>query len=247
MDGRHVLVESKTMGRKMHLWCFGHFGAPLVVFPSAAGFAHEWNAQGMVDALSPLLHSGRIKLYCPESNVAEAWTRKEQPLAYRMDRHAAYEAFVRESLVPFVRDDCRQDGIPLCAVGTSLGGMYAALFALKFPDVFTRAVCMSGRYLATALTKGEDSAALYFNNPLAFVANLDGPHLDRVRGNTHLTLVCGRGAYEEGCIEETIALGKLLDRKDIPNTTDIWGRDSRHDWAWWRKQALLHLTQLFGR
>ena len=65
------------MGRSVHVWCFGHYGHPVVVFPSAAGFAHEWQAQGMVEALEPMIQAGRIKLYCPESNVAEAWTRSE--------------------------------------------------------------------------------------------------------------------------------------------------------------------------
>ena len=63
---------------------------------------------------------------------------------------------------------------------------------------------------------------------------------------TSLTLVCGQGAFEEGCIEETIALGKLLDQKGIPAQTDIWGHDSAHQWPWWRKQAVYHLNRKFG-
>jgi esterase/lipase superfamily enzyme len=40
-------------------------------------------------------------------------------------------------------------------------------------------------------------------------------------------------------------MGKLLDSKGIPNMTDVWGRDSRHDWDWWRKQAVLHFQRMF--
>ncbi|MEN9787628.1 MAG: hypothetical protein RLZZ299_2892 [Pseudomonadota bacterium] len=246
MNGRHLTLESPHMGRKVHLWCYGHFGLPVLAFPSAAGFAHEWDKQGMLGVLEPLIARGRIKLYCPESNVAEAWTRKESPLADRMRAHLAYEQFVLSTLVPFIREDCRGADVPLTVTGCSLGAMYAANFALKHPETFRRALCMSGRYLATALTGGENNLDVYFNNPLAYVANMSGEALARVQRGTHLTLVCGQGAYEEGCIEETVALGQLLDRKGIPNLTDIWGRESRHDWDWWHKQAARHMSRMFG-
>ena len=128
---RHLMLPSQSMGRSVHVWCFGHFGHPVVVFPSAAGFAHEWQAQGMVEALEPMLRAGRIKLYCPESNVAEAWTRSEGDPAWRIGRHLAYEHFVMNTLVPFVREDCHQPNGRMAVSGCSLGAMYAANFALK--------------------------------------------------------------------------------------------------------------------
>ena len=44
--GRHELIPSEAMGLRMHLWCFGHYGAPLLVLPSAIGVAHEWKIDG---------------------------------------------------------------------------------------------------------------------------------------------------------------------------------------------------------
>lgn len=245
MQSRHLQLDTAHLGRPQHLWAYGHFGLPVVVFPSAGGMAHEWHQHGMIDVLAPWIDEGRIKVYCPESNVAEAWTRKETPLAWRLERHAAYERFVLDELVPFVRRDCAGADVPLTAFGCSLGATYAALFALKFPETFPRALCMSGRYLATALTDGEMSDALYFNSPLHFVPNLEGEALDRVRRNTHLTLVCGQGKWEEGCIEETIALGRVLARKAIPSMTDIWGTDVVHDWDWWARELAYHTRRMF--
>ena len=60
MRCHHEMLPSEAMGRRVHVWCYGHFGAPIVVFPSAAGFAHEWEAHGVVEALAPLIDSGRI-------------------------------------------------------------------------------------------------------------------------------------------------------------------------------------------
>lgn len=246
MHARHLMLESPAMGRKVHLWCYGHYGPPVIAFPSAAGFAHEWDRHGMFEVLGPLVRAGKVKFYCPESNVSQVWTDKESSIGARMQRHRAYEGFILDTLVPFIREDCRWEGAPMTAVGCSLGGTYAALFALKYPETFRRVLCMSGRYLTTELTGKHQDSDLYFNNPLAFVPGLHGEALERLRRNTHLTLVCGRGAYEEGCIEETIALGQLLKEKDIPSVTDIWGRESRHDWDWWQRQVAVHLPRLLG-
>lgn len=246
MLARHLVPDSAALGRKVHLWCYGHYGPPVLVFPSAAGFAHEWKQQGMIDVLEPFILGGRVKLYCPESNVGESWTKKEGTLAHRMERHRAYERFVTDELVPFIREDCRWPDAPITVTGCSLGASYAANMALKRPDLFRRALCMSGRYLATALTGGETNTDVYFNNPLAYVRGMQGEALERVRAQTHLTLVCGQGLWEEGCIEETIALGELLRAKGIPSVTDIWGRDSRHDWDWWQKQVVHHLHRMLG-
>ena len=245
MNARHLMLPGGPLGRDQHMWAYGWWGAPVIAFPSASGMAHEWQQHGMIEALEPLLRAGRIKLYCPESNVAEAWTRKEAPAPWRLTRHAAYEQWVQDTLVPFVRDDCRMPQARLGVVGCSLGGSYAGLFALKFPELFDQAVCMSGRYLMTVFTNGHDGPDVYVNNPLAFGPNLSGAALERVR-QTSLTLVCGRGKWEEGCIEETLALAEWCRRKGIPHFEDIWGEESYHDWPCWRVQAAKHLNRIWG-
>ncbi len=244
MGARHLLLESPAMGRRIHLWCYGEVGRPLVVFPSAAGVAHEWQAGGMIDALAPLLAQGRMKIYCPETNVSQSW-RAQGSLESRMAQHKAYERFVLEDLVPFIRQDCQMPEATLVATGCSLGAMYSALFALKHPQTFRRALCLSGRYRSSTFFDGDTNADLYFNDPLAFVPNLSGAALDHVRENTHLTLVVGRGNHEHGCIPETVEMANWLHRKAIPNRLALWGHDSSHEYHWWRKQAQQYLSQWF--
>jgi esterase/lipase superfamily enzyme len=244
MSARHLLLESPALGRRVHLWAFGEVGRPLVVFPSSAGVAHEWQKAGMIDALGPLLAAGRLKVYCPESNVSRSFSG-EGSVAERMAHHHAYERFVLETLVPFIREDCRSPEAPMVATGCSVGALYAANFVLKHPETFRRALCLSGRYRASDFFGGASSPDVYFNDPLAFLPNLDGAALARVRRQAHLTVVVGRGAHEGGCIPETAELGTWLERKAIPHLTAFWGKDSRHDYAWWRKQASHYLSQMF--
>lgn len=246
MKRRHEMIESSAMGRRMHVWCFGHWGAPVIIFPTAAGFAHEWDRQGMVEALAPLINSGKIKLYCPESNVSQTLTDKETHPTVRLKRHLAYEQFILDDLVPSIRRDCNSESIRIAAAGASLGAFYAANCALKQSEIFHYALCLSGRYDLTYFTEGFSNSDVYFNNPMAYSPNLAGDHLEKVRTNTHLTLVCGQGKWEEGCIEETHRLADILEAKDIPHFRDIWGQDVSHDWIWWQRQTVHHFRQTFA-
>jgi esterase/lipase superfamily enzyme len=197
----------------------------------------------MLDALGPLFAAGRIKLYCPESNISQSFSG-EGPLDARMERHRQYEHFILDTLVPFIREDCRSPDARVLATGCSMGAMYSALFALKFPEIFRGALCLSGRYRGANFVGGGYSDELYFNDPLGFLPNLEGAALERVRRNTHLTLVVGRGPFENACIPETIELGGWLKRKGVPSHLGVWGQDSRHDYSWWRRQAAHYLPQL---
>src|SRR5512140_891621 len=72
-----------------------------------------------------------------------------------MAHHRAYEQFVLETLVPFIREDCRTSGIPIAATGCSVGALYSALFVLKHPETFRQGLCLSGRYrLSTFFNAG---------------------------------------------------------------------------------------------
>ena len=246
MFRQHDLIESAAMGRKMHLWRFGHYGSPLIVFPSASGMAHEWESHGMIEALADLIDAGKLKLYCTESNVAEAWTRKDRNPAWRIERHKAFEQYIVRELVPFIRADCRSETIPIASTGTSMGAFYAANFTLKYPQAFGYALCLSGNYDATWLTDGFSNGDIYYNNPVAYLPNLNGDDLARVRRAAHLVLVCGQGKWEDGNIQSTHMLADLLQAKKIPHERDLWGHDVTHAWSWWRRQARFHLAKTFG-
>lgn len=246
MFERHEMIPSQVMGRRMHMWRFGHYGAPLLAFPSASGMAHEWQAHGMVDALSDLINGGKIKLYCTESNVAEAWTGRDSDPAWRIQRHMAFERYIVDELVPLIRGDCNEADLPISVTGTSLGAYYSANFSLKHPEIFRYALCLSGRYDVSWLTDGFVNQDIYFNNPISYLPGLDGDELERVREHAHLVLVCGQGNWEDGNIEDTNRLADALDAKGISHQRDLWGHDVSHGWEWWKRQAAFHLGRDFG-
>jgi esterase/lipase superfamily enzyme len=243
MFKQHDRIPSHHLDRHVHLWRYGHYGPPLLVMPSAAGMAHEWEAGGMVGALADWLEEGRLKLYCSESNVAEAWTRRDGSPEWRIRQHMAFERYVVDELVPLIRRDCHSDSIRIAVTGTSMGAFFAANLALKYPSVFHYALCLSGRYDATRMTDGFSNEDVYFSNPMAFVPHMSGACLEAVRHNTHLTLVCGQGRWENGNIEDTRQFADILRNKGISHECDLWGHDVDHSWDWWRPQARHHLSR----
>ena len=148
--------------------------------------------------------------------------------------------------MPAIHADCGGSDLQVALAGCSLGAFHAANFALKFPGHFNYALCMSGRYDIEAVCGRSDSPEVYFNNPLAYVYHMHGNNLEHVRTSTHLSLVCGQGAWEDKCLAETHRLADLLVAKEISHERDIWGHDVEHHWYWWRKQIAHHFERALG-
>jgi esterase/lipase superfamily enzyme len=222
---------------------YGHYGRPVIAFPSENGEVTDWEERGMVDAIAPLLDAGQVKLYCVPSFDRDSWTRGDLPLETRAQRHGHYEWWVLSRLVPFVQADSHTH--ESVVVGCSFGAYHAANFCLKRADVFPAAICMSGVYDVTVQGGGERGDAVYFNNPMDYVANLGGDHLDWLRGQATVVLVCGQGQWEDttGALESTKRFGGLLGEKGIRHEVDLWGHDVPHDWPSWQRQIAHHLPR----
>jgi esterase/lipase superfamily enzyme len=243
---RHsVDLWSPAIGAAGSVLSFGHWGRPVLVFPSEAGRASDFESNGMVGVVADLVEAGRVKLYCVDSFDTQSWSDASIPLEERARRHGAYESWITEQVVPWIRDDCggRTD---LVGTGCSLGAFHAANFTLKHAHLFPRALCLSGSYDPGSWNGwGERGDAVYFNNPVDYVGNLHGDHLNWLRSQAYLLLVCGQGMWEDttGSLDGTRTLAAKLAEKGIPHDLDLWGHDSAHDWPWWRRQFAHHLPR----
>ena len=213
-DARYLRLPSAALGRRVHLWAYGHWGTRSSPFPPLPA----WPMSGRPSARRCAAAASRRRTsqtYRPESDACRSWTATDRSAEERLASHAAYERFIREELVAFIEADCWMPGARIGVVGASLGATYAALSALKAPERFPWALCLSGRYRTTPMLGGRGGDDAYFNDPLAFVPNLSGGALDRVRQGTHLTLVVGTGPHENRCIPETVALARALHGRGI--------------------------------
>jgi esterase/lipase superfamily enzyme len=244
VNRREVSIHAPAIGADGTVLAYGHWGRPVLAFPSEQGPAWQYEERGMVSALAELLDAGRMKLYCVSSFDSESWHAKHLPMEERAIRHGAYEDWILNQVVPFVRDDAggRSD---IVVNGPSFGAFHAANFALRRPDVFPLAICQSGVYDIAPIGWGEHGDATYFNNPADYVQHMGGDHLDWIRGNANLLLVCGQGQWEDttGALASTTAFAGLLGEKGIRNELDLWGHDVPHDWPSWRAQLAHHLPR----
>lgn len=224
---------------------YGHYGRPFLVFPSERGRAWDFESNGMIESVAPLLDAGRVKLYCVDSHDDASWSDTSVPLEERAHRHGGYEAWIVERVVPSIHADC---GGPLDigTVGCSLGAFHAVLFGLRRADVFPLAIGLSGNYDPSSWRGwGERGDAAYFANPVDFVPHLHGEHLDWLRSRLSVLLVVGQGQWEDstGSLPSTRHFANLLRDKGLRCELDVWGHDVPHDWPSWRAQLAHHLPR----
>jgi esterase/lipase superfamily enzyme len=243
---RRDVVElwSPELGWSPRVIAYGSYGRPLLVFPSSEGRAEDFERNGMVEAVRPLIEAGRVKLYSLDSWDGGSWYRHDLPLEERARRHEAYERWVVEGAVPYADQDCggRQE---MVVAGCSFGAYHAVNIALRRADLFPLAIGLSGVYDLSVLGWGDRGTSFHLNNPLWSLGAAEGDHLDWLRSRLSLLLVCGQGQWEDttGALDSTRALGRLAEQKGLRVETDLWGHDVPHDWPSWRAQLAHHLPR----
>ena len=211
---------------------FGHWGRPMLVFPSQERTRYEWEEHGMVGAVADLIDAGRVKLYCVDSWDSTTWCDPWLPREERGRRYEDYERWLHEHVVPQIGAG------EIVTAGVSMGAYHAANLTLRRPDIFPLALCLSGVYDISRFGWGERGDAVYFNNPVDYVTGLDG-------SQASVLLVVGRGQWEDttGALDDTLRFADLLRAKGIRHELDLWGEDAPHDWPAWRAQLVKHLPR----
>src|SRR5689334_4996158 len=228
------------------LIAYGHYGQPVLAFPAERGRAWDLENFGMVDAVADLIDAGRVKLYCVTSRDGETWSDRSRPTEERARRHEDYESWLLREVVPWIAADC--GGSPrIITTGVSMGAYHAVNVALRHADVFPVALGLSGNYDPSPWHAwAEQGSSTYFHNPMAYVRNLHGEHLDWLRGSLSVVLVVGQGAFEVDptrALPGTRAMAALLKEKGIPCELDVWGHDVPHDWPSWCALLRHHLAR----
>jgi esterase/lipase superfamily enzyme len=247
VNRRHVSLWSPAIGAEGGVLAYGHYGRPVLAFPSQQGNCRQYEDNGMIEALAGPLDAGLVKLYAVDSYDSGSWYREDLPLEARAQLHARYEDWILNQVVPWIQADSHS--AELIVTGVSFGAYHAANFALKHAHLFPLAICQSGVYDVSVVAGGQmgdqRGDAVYFNNPADYVASLGGTHLDWLRGRVSLLLVCGQGQWEDttGALESTRRIAGLLGEKGIKHELDLWGHDVPHDWPAWRAQIAHHLPR----
>ncbi len=233
---------SPTVGREMGVARYGHYGKPIVYFPTGGGDFLDCERFLMVRALTPLIDAGRIKLYAVDSTCRQSWTNPDVAPREKSRMQVRYDQWLTDELVPFVRADCGGTDQRFGAVGASVGAYHAFNVVCKHPDRFDTMVGMSGTYQMNRRMAGTWDEDWYFNDPIQFLPHLPAPDRDVLR---QARFVFGLGeAHENPAYTWTAA--DALGKAGVWNRVEIWGAGSGHDWPTWRTMLPLFLDKVLG-
>lgn len=211
---------SPRLQREVALARWGHWGWPVLLFPTAGGDAEEAERMGLVGALWPLIEAGRIKVYSPDSVAGRALVAQEGSDAHRSWLLNQFHEYVAHEVVPAIWSDSGGERTEVLAAGASIGAFNAVAVTCRYPWHFRAALGMSGTYEIEGLRGFRGDHNHFLAAPLAFLPGLHGPQLDELR-RRFVLMTFGQGRWESP--EETWRMANALGSKGVPNRVVPWG------------------------
>ena len=234
---------SHRLGLDMGVVVYGHWGPPLLGFPTSAGDEWELEGQGLIGSLSPLIDAGRVKFFSINSvNSAGFYNKGAHPF-HRSWVQSQFDSYVRNEVVPFIRDNCQSQDIAISTMGASFGAYHAANTLFKHPDVVRRCFALSGVYDIKNFMNGMYDDNTYFNNPADYLSNLSDGNVMAQLSQCDIHIATGSGPWEHS--GPSYRLSNILSSKGIPHHLDDWGPQGGHDWPYWKHQMWEYITRLF--
>ena len=186
--------DSDRMEQPISLARWGHYGVPVLVFPTAGGDAEEIERHQLLGHLSPFVEEGRIKVYSCDSVAGRAMTAREGSVEYRCWLFNQFQQAIAHEVVPAIHADSAGPQEVIVA-GASIGAFNSLALISRWPHLFRSAICMSGTYDIEKFIGGF-TTDLFYSSPLHFLPGLEGPDLDRLR-ERYVYLPSGSGAWED--------------------------------------------------
>lgn len=242
VERRVVKWDSPRLDREMGMAIYGNTGKPVLFFPTGGGDFLDCERFRMVDALAPLINAGRIKLYSVDSVSRWSWIDQNCEPKQKIEIQAAYDDYLVNELLPFIKHDSSDTTQRFAATGASIGAYLAYAAVARHPDWFDLMCAMSGTYQMDRRLKGYWDPTWYLHDPTQFLPNLpdDHPHLALLH-EAFFVLGLGRH-YENDTYTKNASWA--LSRRGIPHRVEQWGGQSGHDWPTWRTMLPLFLNRL---
>lgn len=223
---------SQSLAKEMPIVSYGHYGFALLLIPTAAADYLEYERFQLIDALSPFINAGKIRVFSINSMNNESWMNQEMIPEHKAIRQNQFNDYVFNEVIPFIRNHTSQETM-IYTCGASFGALHAMNLFLKRPDIINGVISMSGVYNLTEYTKGFFDEQVYYNSPEHYLPNLtDDWYLNKIRASHHIHIYTGSGAHEDPNAARRFA--SILYNKGINYELDVWGEDIAHDWPTWR-------------
>jgi esterase/lipase superfamily enzyme len=235
---------SPSLNKSMEIVTYGHYGFPLLLFPTAAADFLEYERFYVIEVIREFIEAGKVKVFSINSINNESWLNRSVHPRYKAIRQQEYNHYISNEVVPYIWNSCQ--GRPgIITAGASLGAFHCANQFFRRPDLFDGIIAMSGSYDIRGYFQGDYyDENIYFNNPVDYLPNLDDEqYLPLLRQKAHVHILTGQGNYENP--DASRRLSAILGQKGIPLELDVWGYDMPHDWPTWRAMMGYYLAAKF--
>ncbi len=241
---------SKILNQDMTYQVFGNGGKIFLAFPPQDGIYKDFNDNGMVECIAPIIDKGEVMIVCVDGYDNQSFDAHHLDEHTRITNAKYYQEYVVKELIPVIKryykkvSGKKYEG-KIGTTGCSMGAFHALNFALNYPDVFDTVIGLSGIYHAAFFFPNYQDSQIYFNSPIDMLANMqnDNPILDKYR-QLNITICSGQGAWEDESITDLNAIAYHCSRLNIPCFADLWGHDVEHHWYWWKKQLPYFLEKV---
>ncbi|HQV34072.1 MAG TPA: esterase, partial [Calditrichia bacterium] len=85
---------SPSLNKDMEIAVYGHYGFALLMFPTAAADFLEYERFQLIDAISPQINAGKIKVFSINSINQESWLNPHMHPFDKGVRHQHYNNYV---------------------------------------------------------------------------------------------------------------------------------------------------------
>jgi esterase/lipase superfamily enzyme len=214
---------------RMTRW--GHFGLPVLIFPTAGGDSEEIERFQLVASLGHLIDQGRIKVYSVDGLATRAWLSANQPPQACARLQEDYDTFIYGDVLQRIRVDCKAPQIEPILAGAAYGAYFAISGICRHPDAFRAAIGLSGIYdLAGALSTVPCQDLGTFA-PVEALPKLKATQLEQLR-RRKIALGSGQGDYEK--LAGTQKMAAAFDAAGVPCKLSVGDAQQAHTWLTWR-------------
>jgi len=231
----HTDYYSHILGMSLKVEVTGHFGYPVLMFPTSQGQYTQNHDFKLNESVSWFVEQGIIKLYNIETIDKWSFYDKNIHPAERIRNYEKWVQFIRQEYIPYLQRTHQTHRIAVA--GASFGGYHAANLAFRFPDLVSHLFCMSGAFDIRNFMDGYQDDLIYFNSPREFVRN------DEAWKYKHMHIVLST-SDQDICLKQTREMAGILEGKGI----NLWYDERKwinHDWPLWRMVFPMFVGRLF--
>ena len=232
--------QSQYFEHEFEMLVYGHDGFPVIIFPTLNGTFFESKDNGIIESVSNLLDSGKIKIYCPQTIDYLTWNNFSIAPVDRAKSYTGYENVVLFDIIDFAKHETSRDKVALA--GFDFGAYHALNISLKHPDKVDHLICIDGFFDIKKFIENYYDDNCYFNNPPDYLPELnDDWYLNKIRD---IKIVLAAAEKNEN-LEQNKRISQLLNLKNVNHTFEIYPGDG-NDWQLWREVFPKYLNQCFG-